>query len=227
MRARAPEVLLESYTVIRETWLSRFPSRAGAWWATATTLFLFAGSWVYWSNFRGWADQMPASRTAIFDNHQYFRLWTALFAHADPAHLFSNSILFFILGFALAGYFGAKAFPGAALLWGGVINGLSVWSYPADTRLIGASGVVFWMGGAWLTLGLLLDRRRSRGSRVLRSGGVALALFMPAEAFDPTVSYRTHLIGFAGGVLWAAFLFLRKKETFRSAEKIETVLEAD
>ena len=214
-----------TYTVIRETWLTRKPSPMGVVIAVGATLALFFGSWIFWADLGGAMDKMPVSHAEIFQGHEYYRLWTALFAHADLAHLFSNSILFFILGLSLSGYFGLGVFPAAAFVWGGLINLFSVWTYPPDVHLLGASGVVFWMGGAWLTLSFLLDRTRTQGARLLRSAGVSLALFMPAETFDPAISYRTHLIGFLLGVAWAGSYFIRHKKMLRQAERSEIVVE--
>src|SRR5690606_13279538 len=122
-------------------------------------------------------------------------------------------------------YFGAFLIPFSAFLFGGLTNWIVLQSLPGPTYLIGVSGVVFWMGGAWLTLYFLIDRRRSWAHRALRSIGVGLLLFVPAEAFDPSISYRSHLIGLISGIIWAFCFFLLKKKQIRSAEVVEEVIE--
>ena len=47
-----------------------------------------------------------------------------------------------------------------ALLLGGLINAVVLQTMAPETFLIGISGVVYWMGAAWLTLFLLVDRRK-------------------------------------------------------------------
>lgn len=173
----------------------------------------------------GAAALMPASRDLAIDKGELYRLVTSLLVHGDLGHLLSNSFLFFTLGYFLYGYFGFWVFPGAAFLGGAITSFFSLLTYGSYTQLIGASGIVFWMGGAWLTLYLLINRQRSLFSRFLRVLGVTLALFMPAEAFDPAVSYRAHFIGFFVGIFWALGYFIIKRDLFRSAEVIEVAIE--
>lgn len=206
------------WTVIRENWLSRRPHPGGFWVAAWMTLFVAFGSLLYWHDVQGAAAWMAASKASVLERGEWWRLWTSLIVHSDARHLLSNSFLFFILGGFLNAYFGKGLFPGAAFLFGGLINLLVLISYPPNVNLVGASGVVFWMGGAWLALYLLLETSKSLFQRSLRSGGVALMLFMPAEAFDPSVSYRAHFIGFALGVGAGLFYYVLRRRTFKSAE---------
>lgn len=214
------------FTRIRETWLTRAP-RGGEVISGFSVLLLALGSLAYWDGIAGADRWMAASGESVFGRGEWWRLWTTLFAHADLGHLLSNSLLFFVLGALLAGHFGAFVFPVASFVLGGVVNAMILKTYDPAVRLIGASGVVFLMGGIWLTLYLLIHRERTFGQRALRSLGVALALFMPTQAFDPSVSYRTHALGFAAGVAFALLYFLRNKSFFRSAEIVETVVEED
>ena len=178
-------------------------------------------SGAYWQDFFHAAETMAATKTQVFARHEYWRAWTTLFVHADGRHLISNSFLFFILGSLLAAYFGVFLVPFMALLFGGLTNLYVLSGMPGEVLLIGASGMVFWMGGAWLTLYLLLERRRSLLQRFLRAFGVGLVLFMPAEAFDPTISYSSHGVGFISGVGWGLVYFLVKRKPLRQAEVFE------
>lgn len=215
------------YEVIKSTWLSRRPHRDSQVVTWASLLLLVLGCLAQWNNLYGMAELWPASRAAVFERGEYWRLWTSLFTHGDLGHLVANSLLFYILGFFLYGYFGAALFPGMAFLMGGLINTISVYTYPPDVRLIGASGVVSWMGGAWLVLYFLINTKLSRTQRGLRSLGVALMLFAPAEAFDPKVSYRTHMIGIVVGVMSGALYYRWHRKKFRRAEVRETIFESD
>lgn len=191
------------------------------------TLVVVALSIVAWNDWGGAEDLMSASREAVFRHHEYWRAWSTLFVHGDAKHLLSNIFLFFVLGALLTGYFGISLVLGAALLSGGITNLLVLSLMPLKTRLIGLSGVVFWMGGAWLVLYFLIDRKRSRMQRFLRSLGVALAIFMPAEAFDPSVSYKSHLVGFVLGIIAGFVYFSFEKKTLRDAEVREAVFDED
>lgn len=215
------------YSVVRETWLTRKPSINGFIAAAVGVLLLAIASVIYWTNFRGFAPYMPAVQDEIFVHGQWWRVFTAMFAHADPGHLLSNLLLFFVLGAFLGGFFGAVRMSVNAFLWGGLTNFLTVLSMEPDARLVGASGVVFWYGGAWLVLYLLLDTKRLFYQRALRAIGVGLVLFMPSEAFDRSISYRAHLIGFGLGLLWGLLHYWRYHRRYKAAEVIETIVETE
>jgi rhomboid protease GluP len=215
----------EARTVIRENWLTRrLDSRSAAVAAFMTLTLLFAGL-VEWSDTWGAQAWMPATRAQVFQQHEYWRAWTTLFVHADLKHLLSNSMLFFILGSFLHGYFGWVAFPALAFLSGGAVNLLVLSGMKEEIKLIGVSGVVFWMGGFWLILYFLIDRRRSLTQRALRAAGVGLALFMPAEAFDPTISYAAHFFGFVAGVAVGLTYYMVRRAAIKDAEVREVILE--
>lgn len=214
-----------THTLVRRTWLSRRPhARAGlltAW----CLLLLITGSLIYWMNFLGLGKLMPASGEAVFNNKELWRLWSALLAHANLGHLVANALGLFVLGYFLIGYFSLWLFPLAALILGGLANFLTLLHYAPQIQLLGFSGVVYWMGGAWLTLYLLLDQQRSRSQRVLRALGVALGVFMPSSAFDPAISYICHFYGFVLGVISAAFYYAFNRKIFLRALIIEQVVE--
>ena len=97
------------------------------------------------------------------------------------------------------------------------MNLLTLWTYPPDVRLVGASGVVYLMAGFWLSSYVLIDRRFSVGRRVFRSVGFTLIVLFPTS-FEAQVSYRAHAIGFAVGAAYGAFHFWRKRLIFRVVE---------
>ena len=203
--------------MITATWLTRKPS-ASAWFiAVWSTFFLFLGSVMYWTDTLHAAAWMPASHLDIFTQKQIWKLWTTLFAHADFGHLISNSLLFVVFGYFLSGYFGAWVFPTLAIAVGGLVNLAVLSQYYGDVRLIGMSSVVYWMGGTWLVLYLLLDQQRTLTQRILRSVGVSLAVFMPSSAFDPQISYGAHLVGFVFGVISGGIYYYFHRRRFQEA----------
>lgn len=195
--------------------------------ATLVTLLVVLGAMIAWSGHWQANQWMAATRTLVLEKHNWWRAWTALVVHADPKHLLSNSFLFFILGTFLFGYFGTWAFPVLPFVFGGLTNFFVLSRMSPDVQLMGVSGVVFWMGGFWLVLYLMIDRRRTWAQRSLRAGGVALGIFMPTEAFDPGISYLSHLIGFVSGVTVGFVYYAINRQRFRAAEVIETVMEED
>jgi rhomboid protease GluP len=213
------------YTVIRANWLTRNIDSTSAASAALTTLAMALGALLFWNNTWNAENWMAATRDQVIVHHEWWRAWTTLVVHADLRHLLSNSLLFFILGTFLYGYFGWIAFPFLPFVMGGLTNIYVLNGMRDTTELIGVSGAVFWMGGFWLVLYLMIDRRRSLTQRALRATGVGLALFMPAEAFDPSISYESHLVGFLSGLLCASIFYFFNRRKFQTAEVKEIVFD--
>ncbi len=153
-----------------------------------------------------------ASRGTVFNEHQYWRLFTALFAHADLEHLFSNTPLFLIFGLFLYEYFGFTLFPVVSLLIGAASNAVTLYFYPETVRLIGASGMIYGMASMWLVLYIYHDTDRTMTVRILRAIGFALIVLFP-ETYNPSTSYLAHGAGFVIGISAAIILlpFIRVK----------------
>lgn len=213
------------YSRITQTWLSQKPDANGFLLAALITAFLAMGSLIYWQDWLHAFSWMSASRQDVFNHHQIWKAFSTLFAHADEKHLLSNSFLFFILGGFLAGHFGRTLFPVLAFLFGGITNFIVLSYMPPEVKLIGASGMVYWMGGAWLALYFALDIKRSFYQRTIRASGVALMLFFPAQAFEPQISYMSHFVGFILGVLAGIGFYFFNKSTFDQAIQREIIVD--
>jgi rhomboid protease GluP len=216
----------QEYEVVRATWLTQAPRPSSFTIAAISTSALLIGSALSWSDQNGLSDALSSSSELVFKSGEFWRLWSTLFVHADMGHLLSNCFLFFILGFFLYGHFGSLLFPLGALAAGGLVNAIALSTYAPEIRLIGASGVVYWMGGMWLVLYALLSRQKNLYHRWLRTIGVALLLFMPAtETIAPNVSHRTHFFGFLIGSISAIPYYLLNRQRFLAAEIRELVIE--
>jgi rhomboid protease GluP len=209
--------------VVRKHWLTRKPDSQSYLVASLSVLTLMIASFVYWAdlfNSQSWMTAIPQS---VF-SHEYWRLWTALFAHSDLAHLLSNSLLFSAFAYLLFGHFGSLVYPFAAFLFGGLTNLIVLFTLPADAELLGASGMVYWMGAAWLTLYLYLESRDRFSKRALKAIGVAAMLFVP-ESFQPHVSYLSHFVGFILGVIWAMAYYYWNRKKFVDAEEVVSIVD--
>lgn len=145
---------------------------------------------------------------------------TAVAVHTDIAHFFSNAIFLALFSYLLFGYFGFWVFPVLGLALAGLTNYLSLLTYPAEVSLVGASGLVYWMAGFWLSMYLLVDRSLGLGKRVMRAVVIALLVLFPTT-IQENVSYRTHAIGFGLGAVSAFVYFRRNRESIRAAEVVE------
>ena len=171
-------------------------------------------------------DLMAASQDLIFNQHQYWRAWTALISHSDWGHLFSNLFLFAPFCYYLYGYFGPWYFPVTGFVIGGFTNMAVVKSMPAQINLVGVSGVVYWMGAAWLTLYLLIERRESVRRRLFKVLIISAVLFLP-ETYKPEISYYSHFLGFAAGVVSSLGYYLINRKQILAAVVTETIIEQD
>ena len=140
--------------------------------------------------------------------------------HADLEHFLSNAPGFAFLTGLIYGYYGLSTCLILTFAAGAVVNLFSLLTYPANANLTGASGCVYLLAAFWLTMYIFLERRHSLGGRLMRGIGFSLIMLFPT-ALVPQVSYRTHAIGFAVGIVAAVVYFLRKKEYFRRFEIYE------
>lgn len=211
--------------ILKETWLTRKPNPWGSTVTALMTFILICVQIIYTQNLMNAPLWLPANHESVFQNKEWWRIWTTLFVHADLGHLLSNSFLFFIFGSLLNGYFGWFIFPFMALIMGGVTQFFVLAGMDAQINLIGISGVVYWMGGTWLILYFLIDQQKSLYQRGLRVIGIALAIFFPTEAFNPRISYQSHLYGFIFGILFGLTYYLWKRKTFLEAQILVPALE--
>lgn len=205
---------------VRETLLSRKPRE---WSLEIAALFLcviLGISLLAWRNGAALLPTLAATPEGVFERREYWRLLTAVGVHADVMHVLSNVILLTFFTYLLFGYFGFWVFPVLSLAMAGLTNYISLLTYPPEVSLIGASGLVYWMAGFWLSMYLLVERSVSAGKRVLRAVCLALLVLVPST-FQADVSYRTHAIGLGLGVISAIVYFQLNRQSIRAAEVVE------
>jgi rhomboid protease GluP len=201
---------------LKKTLLSKpFQSWSYSWASGVLLLFLIASSFLWRQNRAG--DLLTASREQVFSRHEYYRLFTTIGMHADLKHFLGNSIFFFIFGFLLNSYFGLLWFPVLSILFGALVNAITLAFYPPEVTLLGASGVVYFMAGAWATLYFFIERKSHWMKRIMAAVGVSLILFFP-ETYEPQVSYLAHGIGFAVGIVVAIAYFSIRRTQIRREE---------
>jgi membrane associated rhomboid family serine protease len=142
------------------------------------------------------------SLESIVMQHEYWRFFTALFLHGGFIHLFFNIFALYVLGPPLEGSIGTVRFVLCYLISGiasgaGVI-GLTVIGFVRPAELIGASGAIMGIVGAWA--GFLLRHRHAPLAKQ-RLGNLVMIVVIQI-AFDlstPQVSMSAHLCGLIGG----------------------------
>ena len=204
---------------LRATLLSK-PFREQSLIPVLLVLTLMLGASVL--NWSGQGEWMVASKASLLHPGQLYQAFTTSFVHGDLRHLLGNSIFFFIFGFLLHSYFGALWFPGLSLIAGGIINLITLSMMPEHSQLVGASGIVYFMAGAWATLFACIERKKSLPQRLLATIGVSFMLFFP-ESYEAQTSYLAHGVGFAVGISTALIYFAFAREKIRAQERYEWV----
>jgi membrane associated rhomboid family serine protease len=204
-------------------------------WATPLLFALLWGSFVAavllpdaeqgrlvlnWGALTGGLDSGEAWARALRDGAPA-RLVTALFLHADWAHLLGNLLFLLIFGLPAERAMGPWRLVGLFLLGGAVANLAAVVSIGTPDRLvIGASGAVSALIGAYLALfpgaklgvvlplGLFLQFVRAPAALLI---GLWAALQLVYTFIGPAfgaVAWSAHLAGFAFG---GAFALLARR----------------
>ncbi len=155
----------------------------------------------------GYGDLLWASGKTVFTAKEYWRPFTALFAHANVEHLLLNLPFLVVFAWLLRSYFGLIAFPVVSILVGALANVATLYFYPDYVRLIGASGMVYSVVAMWVVFYLRYEIRYRLGKKILRVVGSLLVLLFPS-AYSPTTSYLAHVFGFTLGAIAAASLIL-------------------
>ncbi len=185
--------------------------------ATISILIIMACTLFYWQGSQAWTSLLPAINSKIFQHSEIWRAFTAILIHSDIEHLFSNMYMLWIFVFFIYGYFGFTVFPIVSFFAAAIVNIIAVRTYAPDIQLLGASGLVYLLGGFWLTLYWFIQRQYSWSNRLIRVSGITLMIFWPST-FVVTTSYRTHAIGFLAGVVMGGIYFWINKDKIRDKE---------
>src|SRR4029077_4117247 len=150
---------------------------------------------------------------AVLVQGEHWRLFTALFLHGGFTHLLFNIFALYILGPPLERSIGTIRFAVCYLVSGlassaGVV-GLTVLGFVQVDQLVGASGCIMGIVGAWA--GLLVRHRHAPQAKQ-RLGNVVMIIVIQV-AFDlstPQVSMAAHLCGLVAGFFLGLLLTPRR-----------------
>lgn len=149
-------------------------------------------------------------------NGEWYRMFTALFLHADVTHIASNMIMLFLLGnvvekemghikyFIL--YFGSGFLASCASLY---LQSMHLAMGETVTGSIGASGAIFGIMGAFLWILLLNHGRASNMSFVRVLFLVCYCLFGGLR--ETRIDNAAHFGGLLAGIIIAILIYRKKK----------------
>ncbi len=136
----------------------------------------------------------------------YYQLFTAMFVHANIAHLAGNMLFLLIFGLRGEEMFSLPEYLLVYFLGGLAGNILSLWLLPLNVPSVGASGAIFALFGA-----VAVYARRSISQSVI--GVLIYAFFLFFISSGPGVNVFAHLGGLLAGLLIGYALAARRKPT--------------
>ena len=152
------------------------------------------------------------------DGERGLRLLTALFVHADWAHLLGNLVFLLIFGLPAERVLGSWRLLSLFLVGGALANLVTVLVVPTPDRfVIGASGAVSALIGTYLALfprahlgvvlplGLFLEFVRAPASLLIGIWALLQVVFAYIGPAFGAVAWSAHIAGFAFGVAFALF----------------------
>jgi membrane associated rhomboid family serine protease len=137
---------------------------------------------------------------------EWWRIFTAVWLHADIGHLASNATTGFVfLGLAMGRYGTGAALLAAYLA--GALGNVAGWALTQEPhRSLGASGMVMGALGLLATQSVALLPRASARIRYALAGALAGSMLFVLMGMSPETDVLAHAGGFAGGVTLGAVL---------------------
>lgn len=185
-----------------------------------TLLFSLTGSWHEQSS---WFIAGAGDSTAILEQHQYFRLITALTLHADVVHLMGNCVI----GTFLAHFFLHLTGNGIGLLAilfsSGLANLFNVLGRGPGHLFVGYSTAVFSIVGMLCTINYH-GRQKSHKLRFFLPIMAGLAMLAFLGSSGQRTDLGAHFYGLLCGLLLGNFVRLPQYLTLRKSFLFQTLL---
>jgi membrane associated rhomboid family serine protease len=163
----------------------------------------------------GWNDPYVLHRIgavepdAVVVQAEYWRLFTALFLHAGFLHLAFNLFALYVLGPPLERSIGTIRFLACYLISGLVSSAGVVALMQAGLaqkgQLLGASGCIFGVVGAWAGL-LLRHHHAPFAKQRLANIGLIVAIQIAFDISTPQISMAAHMCGLVAGLFLGLLL---------------------
>lgn len=159
-------------------------------------LYSFAFGWMY--------EKGAMITEVVLRDGQYYRLFTAMFLHADPQHLINN-MLMLALGGAIVEHYTGHAFYFFLYMLSGLFGNMISMAYEIQNRLswvsVGASGAIMGLVG-FVVVWILVNRKTFIRSRSLMIRLALLGVFViEACFFQKGANTAAHTGGFLTGAV--------------------------
>jgi rhomboid protease GluP len=137
---------------------------------------------------------------AIAIDHQYWRLFTAMFLHIGLIHLAFNMYALYLFGYLIESAFGTARFLAIYFVAGFIGSATSFAFGPIDGVAAGASGAIFGLLGGWIAYNY--RRRGSVGADAnLQWALMLIGINTVFALVFRTIDWRAHLGGLVAGTI--------------------------
>jgi membrane associated rhomboid family serine protease len=190
-----------AYIVTEEPTKSKIPFTYGiVGVCVAATLvgWIIPGHW--------YINQGTVGRTEVLVYHEWWRLVTSAFLHANITHLFMNMSFLLYIGREIEKDVGGKALI-AIYCSSALAGGLAVVAFGQEHTL-GASGAIYGLLGAEFSLGVRawLNGYPKSGKRITKAVGTVILINLMFSAAVPFISLAAHTGGLAMGIAAALLI---------------------
>lgn len=151
----------------------------------------------------------------VFENHEYYRLFTSMFLHFGITHLMGNMVSLLVVGNSVEKFYGKIKFLIIYLssgLFGSFMSGIINERINPFYVSAGASGAICGIIGAMVYIFL----KTFEGGKYIRFAFIAIMLIMITNT-SGNVDNLAHVAGFIAGML-AGFLVGNNKEKRKTSE---------
>lgn len=156
----------------------------------------------------------------VFNEGQYYRLFTAMFMHFGTAHLLNNMLALALMGTNLERTIGKLYFTIVYLfsgVMGCLVSAINIYYKQTLTVSAGASGAIFGILGAIMVLAVL--SAKNRGISVYFR--IILVLLILLDTDTSNVDVIAHAGGFVAGIVSMTLIYLYNKFKQRKLKKEE------
>jgi len=162
----------------------------------------------FWRQGRAGLRPAGVMDSTLVSHGEWWRLFTAVWLHADVGHLAANATLGFLLVGLVMGRYGSGVGLLAAYMTG-VAGNAGAWLLaPGPYQSLGASGMVFGSLGLLAGQSLPLRAREALPPRLMVSGLLAGVMLLVLFGLGPQTDVLAHVGGFVSGLLLGAGLAL-------------------
>jgi|GEM_PF-1843627 len=158
----------------------------------------------------GWAiphhwyiEEGTVGRIGVLQHHEWWRLVTSAFLHANSTHLYMNMLALWILGRQIESNVGTARF--LAIYFGAALGGGLTVVAAGQEHTLGASGAIYGLMGAafYFGLGALREGHRKAAKAMLLATGALIAINLLFTFSVPNISMAAHAGGLVTGFLIA------------------------